>query len=70
MVVLADMRVQVPLMSGRDAGDDNSDDNDGSDDGDNEDDPKEESDGDKTQEKGVVREGQIDWKAKNQVKSA
>ena len=42
----------------KDAGDDNSDDSDGSD------------NGDKTQEKGVIREGLIDWQAKNQIKSA
>ena len=56
---------------GRDAGDDRSDDNDSSDDGDDEEDPEEDPeeklDGIETQEKGVVREGYIAWKVKNQV---
>ena len=38
---------------------------DSSNDGDDEEDPEEELDGTKTQQKGVVREGQIAWKAKN-----
>ena len=45
----------------RNAGDDSSDDSD------DEEDLEEESDGTETQEKGVVREGYIAWKAKNQA---
>ena len=47
-------------VPGRDAEDDSSDDEE-----DPKEDPKEESDETETQEKGVVREGQIAWKAKN-----